>query len=81
MLYAKDTTMTIQIENENDPQATFRDLEHCCFCDKPTPYWHKPKDVAVCPSCAAVNDPEDVPSKADWCAAHKSKHPSWYTQW
>lgn len=43
--------------------------EHCCFCYKPTTFWYKKKDVAVCDVCAEFSEPGDVPSKEDWCAA------------
>lgn len=44
-----------------------RELENCAFCRKPTPYWYKEKDVAVCEECAKWANPEDVPSKLEWC--------------
>lgn len=42
--------------------------ERCCKCRKPTRWWYAPKDVAVCPECAAYTTPEDLPSKDEWCA-------------
>lgn len=47
-------------------------LESCCFCWENTPFWHVPKDVAVCLDCAKTHDPEDVPTKEEWVReAHK----------
>lgn len=43
--------------------------EHCCFCHRITHFWYEPKDVAVCPSCAATRLVRNVPNKEDWCAS------------
>lgn len=51
---------------EHEPDGYPSSLEHCCFCGKPTPYWHIPKDVAVCKPCAATHAVAQVPDKAVW---------------
>lgn len=51
-------------------------LENCCFCHRLTDFWHTPKDVAVCPTCAPYHRPEDVPSKSEWCASVRRKSPT-----
>jgi hypothetical protein len=43
--------------------------ENCCFCRKPTDTWYEPKDVACCSNCAKDKNPEDVPTKKEWCKA------------
>ena len=45
--------------------------EPCAFCKSPTHLWFRPKDVAVCVSCAEVREPEEVPSKRDWINANR----------
>ena len=47
--------------------------EWCCFCWEPTPYWHTPKDVAVCQECAMIHTPEEVPTKEEWCAEARKR--------
>ena len=42
-------------------------FENCCFCRTSTAFWYLPKDVAVCPQCAEIANPEDVPDKETWC--------------
>lgn len=60
----------IPVEQDPDPEETF--LENCCFCRKTTRYWtnlvsRKPGDqVACCPECAKVAEPDDVPTKEVW---------------
>lgn len=66
--------MPIAIEKEPDT-APFRTREHCCFCFKATSFWHTPKDVAVCPTCAFVHDEAEVPSKAVWCDSVAARFP------
>ncbi len=41
--------------------------ERCCFCRMPTPFWHKPSDVAVCEACAQIFCVKDIPHKRAWC--------------
>jgi hypothetical protein len=57
----------IEIKHEPKGWTPPYPYESCCFCWIPTAYWHEPKDVAVCPECAAKHEAEEVPSKADWC--------------
>lgn len=66
--------MPVSIAKEPD-ESPFRTREHCCFCFKPTSFWHEPKDVAVCIKCAEIHQDEDVPTKADWCASVRQKFP------
>lgn len=44
----------------------YRTAENCCFCRKPTRFWHKDTDVACCQSCAELADEEDMPTKKQW---------------
>lgn len=57
----------IKIEREPADMSNAGPYERCCFCRNPTPFWHTPKDVAVCPHCAAIHEESDVPTKAEWC--------------
>lgn len=57
--------MAIKITHDGDDDWC---LEHCVFCRRPTHYWHEPKDVPVCQSCAGEHDEMEVPSKAEWLA-------------
>ena len=56
----------IDVELEKGVEV-FREVEHCCFCRKPTRFWYLPKDVACCQQCAKKAEPKDVPSKKVWC--------------
>jgi predicted amidophosphoribosyltransferase len=49
--------------------------ERCCMCRKPTRYWYKPKDVAVCPECAKHTSPGQLPSKSDWIKKERALTP------
>jgi hypothetical protein len=40
--------------------------ENCCICREPTYFWYRPKDVALCKSCAKKVDADDLPDKIDW---------------
>jgi hypothetical protein len=73
--------MTIEVKQEptNHPAAAFNvhELELCCFCWKPTPFWARAEevdenghanDVACCPPCAETHEPSELPSKEAWCA-------------
>jgi recombinational DNA repair protein (RecF pathway) len=42
--------------------------ERCCICRKPTPYWYRPRDVALCRPCARITRKANVPTKAQWFA-------------
>lgn len=70
--------MTTPIKREPHPEQPF---EHCCKCDKPTPYWTDLPDrtpgeqVALCVDCAFGTFPSDIPTKRDWCAAERARHP------
>lgn len=54
-------------------QAMGSMVERCCFCDQPTAFWHLPKDVAVCKTCAASHAVAQVPDKEIWFAWNKQK--------
>lgn len=41
-------------------------LENCAICRRESRTWFLPKDVALCPECAAIVSEEDIPSKIDW---------------
>jgi hypothetical protein len=63
--------MAILIEKEIFAQP-ITDLELCCFCSIPTPFWSVKKDVPVCPDCAQVKQEAQVPNKRMWVRApHK----------
>ena len=70
--------MPIAVEREPEGMTrSFRGLmETCCFCRRPTPFWHMPSDVAVCEECAATHDASDVPVKEEWCRAIADFKPS-----
>jgi len=64
-----------RIEVIHEPPEFKRDpQEKCCFCQQPTPYWVKGKDVACCQACATTHVLAEVPAKADWCAKNKVPH-------
>ena len=68
--------MSVQIKLEPDSnEPGWVCLERCCFCGKRTGYWHTPKDVPVCLSCAETHEDSDVPSKKEWCASPQGKAP------
>ena len=56
------------------------DMEHCCFCRKPTISWtaieeRAPGDqVACCEGCASRGFPSDVPSKRVWMRRERISH-------
>jgi len=64
------------IRVESEPAGAGPPYERCCFCRKPTNTWYKPKDVAVCPTCAGRANPVDVPSKAEWCRRERIATPT-----
>ena len=57
--------MSIAVEEEPKPHEPV--MEVCVFCRQPTRYWYKANDVACCPRCARHAQPEDVPTKKEWC--------------
>jgi len=66
---------TVPVRRESKAvTAKWQELEKCCFCRKPTPYWTHLEDrtpgeqVACCETCAAVKLPAQVPTKKEWCA-------------
>jgi hypothetical protein len=56
----------IEVQRE-DEELSALGFENCAFCRRPTAFWFRKKDVAVCLQCAAKAKPEDVPDKAAWC--------------
>jgi hypothetical protein len=56
----------IEVQREDEELSTLG-FENCCFCRRPTVFWCRKKDVAVCLQCAATASPEDVPDKPTWC--------------
>jgi predicted amidophosphoribosyltransferase len=53
--------------------------ERCCFCRTPTDWWTSldrkiGEQVACCQHCAARAEPEEVPSKKDWCRRERIAH-------
>lgn len=65
--------MTIPLTREPETVPGWMGLEHCCFCAARTPLWYAPKDVAVCAPCGAAREPDEVPTKAQWCASRQAK--------
>ena len=57
--------MAIVVTPEPDPTPNV--MEVCVFCRTPTRYWYTPSDVACCQNCAKEANPEDVPTKEQWC--------------
>ena len=41
-------------------------LERCCMCRRPTPCWTQDQLLALCPRCAAVARPIDLPTPEQW---------------
>ena len=41
-------------------------LERCCMCRRPTPCWTSDHLLALCPQCAAVARPIDLPMPEQW---------------
>jgi hypothetical protein len=65
----------IPLEHDGEPSWI---AENCCFCYARTNWWYAKKDVAVCPACAAKRQPEEVPSKIEWCKAVRARFkPAW----
>ena len=52
--------MTVKVEREVEDFG-FKYRENCCKCGTPTQYWYTANDVACCPPCAEVSEPEDMP--------------------
>lgn len=55
----------------HDQEPASEPAEPCAFCKAPTRYWFKPKDVAVCPSCAELRTADEVPCKRDWINSNR----------
>lgn len=60
------------IDVEREPEEFGDPIEPCAFCYQATGYWHTPKDVAVCQSCAKTHKEEDVPTKEAWISKVKA---------
>jgi hypothetical protein len=59
--------MAISVTHDGSGRAD--PAENCAFCHGKTRYWYTPRDVAVCPTCAAFRSVSEVPTKAEWLAA------------
>lgn len=59
--------MSARIVIEQEPDGAGPPYERCCFCWKPTKWWHPSKDVAVCPPCSETHSASQIPPKKDWC--------------
>ena len=63
--------MTIPIEHEDKEELAKWDmgletmLEHCLFCDKPTPYWHAKTNNPVCTECSKTHRVGDIPKRSN----------------
>lgn len=69
--------MTVKVEREVEDFG-FKYRENCCKCGTPTQYWYTANDVACCPPCAEVSEPEDMPTKRQWLEAQGCKlAPDW----
>ena len=49
-----------------EPKCLPPPYEHCCFCDRPTPFWCDEPNVAICTPCGKKHNIEDVPTKKEW---------------
>jgi hypothetical protein len=64
-----------------EPKPEWGALEHCCRCQKPTPFWtdivgRTPgEQVALCPECSLITHPSQIPTKRAWCDLEKARHP------
>ena len=63
-----------------EPDGCFMPLERCCICRDKTPFWtelpdRKPgEQVALCPACAKLAEPQDIPTKELWCRRERIAH-------
>ena len=57
--------MTVKVNKEPKDMGG-PPYEHCFKCNKPTPYWYEPNDVALCQSCAETVTNKDIPTKKEW---------------
>lgn len=64
--------MTIQTVKEPDGLGM---LEHCCFCFRPTPFWARTVNVAVCEHCSKVRREDELPFKLEWCNEIRKRFP------
>jgi hypothetical protein len=55
------------VTREPDTQLSRHEQERCCCCWQPTSFWHAPSDVALCPDCAVLVSPGELPEKRQWC--------------
>lgn len=67
--------MSVPIHHEPDTLRGWS-AEPCCFCHESTRFWTSLSDrspaaqVACCPFCADIFDPDVVPSKREWFDHH-----------
>lgn len=73
----------IPIEHEDEDAPGWIGLENCCFCFVNTPMWTVLQDrtpgqqVACCEKCAQIHNPEEVPTKREWCDSVDAQPPRW----
>lgn len=46
------------------------ELDECCICDQPTPFWMAVKDVPICTHCADTTSYRNIPSKREYLNKH-----------
>lgn len=70
--------MAVDIEHDGSGPADV--LENCCKCRQPTRYWYGTgaRNVALCQTCASQVEPEDLPSKKEWCEEERRRNPQPY---
>jgi len=56
----------IELVEGPDINSSPEDWERCVFCNTPTPYWVKKKDVPCCYICSLERNPVLVPTKNQW---------------
>jgi len=62
----------IPIVREPKELSNTGQYEGCCFCNKPSPYWHEKSDVCVCKECSESKNVTDLPTKKEWFDGKKS---------
>lgn len=65
------------VKIEHDGSSNLDAQENCCKCGKPTRFWFGTgeRNVALCEMCAPMYEEGDIPTKAEWITAERSKNP------
>ncbi len=62
--------MGVEVVHDGEPANVV--AENCCLCRKPTRYWFRALDVALCQPCAKAADEGALPSKQVWMAKERA---------